>query len=205
MLVIGLTGSSGSGKSTVSQMLQEQGFQIINCDSVARDVVRPGSPCLNAIIETFGETVRGIDGTLNRRVLADIVFHDKKKLEKLNGIMYPQITADIRGLLHQYQTSGCDFVVLDAPTLFESGADSLCDCTVSVISNDALRIKRITERDNIEEAMAISRLRSQYPNEFYIRRSDYVIKNIGSLTELKQQVHELVSELRNYRSRRDYG
>lgn len=64
-----------------------------------------------------------------------------------------------------------------APTLFESGADSLCDCTVSVISNDPLRIKRIMERDNIEEAMAISRLRSQYPNEFYIQRSDYIIKN----------------------------
>mgnify|MGYP001264448156 CR=1 FL=1 len=82
MLVIGLTGSSGSGKSTVSQMLQEQEFDVINCDSVARDVVRPGSPCLNAIFEAFGETVRGMDGTLNRRLLADIVFHDKKKLEK---------------------------------------------------------------------------------------------------------------------------
>lgn len=205
MLVIGLTGSSGSGKSTVSQMLQEQGFDVINCDSIARDVVRIGSPCLNAIIETFGETVRGIDGTLNRRVLADIVFHDKKKLEKLNSIMYPQITTEIKDLLNQYQASGSDFVVLDAPTLFESGADSLCDCTVSVISNDSLRIKRITERDNIEEAMAISRLRSQYPNEFYIQRSDYIIKNIGSLTELKRQIQELISELRNYRNRRDYG
>ena len=141
MLVIGLTGSSGSGKSTVSQMLQEQEFDVINCDSVARDVVRPGSPCLNAIFEAFGETVRGMDGTLNRRLLADIVFHDKKKLEKLNSIMYPQITADIKDLLRQYQANGSEFAVLDAPTLFESGADSLCDCTVSVISNDPLRIK----------------------------------------------------------------
>lgn len=205
MLVIGLTGSSGSGKSTVSQMLQEQGFDVINCDSVARDVVRPGSPCLNAIFEAFGETVRGMDGTLNRRLLADIVFHDKKKLEKLNSIMYPQITADIKDLLRQYQANGSEFAVLDAPTLFESGADSLCDCTVSVISNDPLRIKRIMERDNIEEAMAISRLRSQYPNEFYIQRSDYIIKNIGTLTQLKQQTQELISELRNRCNRRDYG
>ena len=205
MLVIGLTGSSGSGKSTVSQMLQEQEFDVINCDSVARDVVRPGSPCLNAIFEAFGETVRGMDGTLNRRLLADIVFHDKKKLEKLNSIMYPQITADIKDLLRQYQANGSEFAVLDAPTLFESGADSLCDCTVSVISNDPLRIKRIMERDNIEEAMAISRLRSQYPNEFYIQRSDYIIKNIGTLTQLKQQTQELISELRNRCNRRDYG
>ena len=205
MLVIGLTGSSGSGKSTVSQMLQEQEFDVINCDSVARDVVRPGSPCLNASFEAFGETVRGMDGTLNRRLLADIVFHDKKKLEKLNSIMYPQITADIKDLLRQYQANGSEFAVLDAPTLFESGADSLCDCTVSVISNDPLRIKRIMERDNIEEAMAISRLRSQYPNEFYIQRSDYIIKNIGTLTQLKLQTQELISELRNRCNRRDYG
>ena len=205
MLVIGLTGSSGSGKSTVSQMLQEQEFDVINCDSVARDVVRPGSPCLNAIFEAFGETVRGMDGTLNRRLLADIVFHDKKKLEKLNSIMYPQITADIKDLLRQYQANGSEFAVLDAPNLFESGADSLCDCTVSVISNDPLRIKRIMERDNIEEAMAISRLRSQYPNEFYIQRSDYIIKNIGTLTQLKLQTQELISELRNRCNRRDYG
>ena len=205
MLVIGLTGSSGSGKSTDSQMLQEQEFDVINCDSVARDVVRPGSPCLNAIFEAFGETVRGMDGTLNRRLLADIVFHDKKKLEKLNSIMYPQITADIKDLLRQYQANGSEFAVLDAPTLFESGADSLCDCTVSVISNDPLRIKRIMERDNIEEAMAISRLRSQYPNEFYIQRSDYIIKNIGTLTQLKLQTQELISELRNRCNRRDYG
>ena len=205
MLVIGLTGSSGSGKSTVSQMLQEQEFDVINCGSVARDVVRPGSPCLNAIFEAFGETVRGMDGTLNRRLLADIVFHDKKKLEKLNSIMYPQITADIKDLLRQYQANGSEFAVLDAPTLFESGADSLCDCTVSVISNDPLRIKRIMERDNIEEAMAISRLRSQYPNEFYIQRSDYIIKNIGTLTQLKLQTQELISELRNRCNRRDYG
>lgn len=205
MLVIGLTGSSGSGKSTVSQMLQEQEFDVINCDSVARDVVRPGSPCLNAIFEAFGETVRGMDETLNRRLLADIVFHDKKKLEKLNSIMYPQITADIKDLLRQYQANGSEFAVLDAPTLFESGADSLCDCTVSVISNDPLRIKRIMERDNIEEAMAISRLRSQYPNEFYIQRSDYIIKNIGTLTQLKLQTQELISELRNRCNRRDYG
>ena len=205
MLVIGLTGSSGSGKSTVSQMLQEQEFDVINCDSVARDVVRSGSPCLNAIFEAFGETVRGMDGTLNRRLLADIVFHDKKKLEKLNSIMYPQITADIKDLLRQYQANGSEFAVLDAPTLFESGADSLCDCTVSVISNDPLRIKSIMERANIEEAMAISRLRSQYPNEFYIQRSDYIIKNIGTLTQLKLQTQELISELRNRCNRRDYG
>ncbi|MDD6237025.1 MAG: dephospho-CoA kinase [Clostridiales bacterium] len=202
MLVIGLTGSSGSGKSTVSQFLLEQGFAVINCDSVARDVVRVGSPCLAAIIDTFGETVRGIDGTLNRRVLADIVFHDKNKLEKLNSIMYPQIIADLKEQIHQYRANQTEFVILDAPTLFESGADSLCNCTISVISNDTLRIKRIMERDNIDEAMATSRLRSQHPNEFYTQRSDYVIQNTGSLAQLKQQTQDLVLKLR---SRRDYG
>ncbi len=202
MVVIGLTGSSGSGKSTVSQFLLEQGFAVINCDSVARDVVRVGSPCLTAIIDTFGETVRGMDGTLNRRILADIVFHNKNKLEKLNSIMYPQIIADLKEQIRQYQANQTEFVILDAPTLFESGADSLCDCTISVISNDPLRIKRIMERDNIDEAMATSRLRSQHPNEFYTQRSDYVIQNTGSLAQLKQQTQDLVLKLC---SRRDYG
>ncbi len=205
MIVIGLTGSSGSGKSTVSQILREDGFDIINCDRIAREVVLPGSPCLAAIADTFGKELIGADGALNRSMLAEIVFHDKKKLEVLNGIMYPQITADIKALLQQYQEGQSEFAVLDAPTLFESGANALCDTTVSVISNDSLRIKRIMQRDNIEEAMATGRLKSQYPNEFYIRRSDYIIRNIGTLAQLRTETQELIEKLRGRYGRRDYG
>ena len=91
MTVIGLTGSSGSGKSTVASLLSDRQFHIIDCDTVARAVLRPDTTCLSDIFHTFGQNVKNEDGSLNRAALADIVFRDKKKLEQLNGIMYPQL------------------------------------------------------------------------------------------------------------------
>lgn len=196
MTVIGLTGSSGSGKSSVSALLKEQGFTIIDCDGIARAVLRPDTPCLAKIFETFGETVKNTDSTLNRRALAKIVFTDAQSLEKLNAIMYPQITTDIIALLKQYRQEGQQFVVLDAPTLFESGADRLCDCTVSVLSEDTVRIKRIMARDGLSEEMARARLSSQQENNFYRTRSDYIVENHGTPEELNRQTKALAERIK---------
>lgn len=195
MLVIGLTGSSGSGKSTVAAMLEKAGFSVIDCDQLARAVLRPDTSCLSDIFRTFGQTVKNADGTLNRRALGDIVFRDKAKLELLNGIMYPRITADIEQLLAEFRERGVRYAVLDAPTLFESGVDRLCDTTVSVLSEDSLRLERIMARDNITLEQAKSRLASQYPNAFYLERSDHTIENSESVTLLERQVQSLIEIL----------
>jgi len=195
MTVIGLTGSSGSGKSTVASLLSDRQFHIIDCDTVARTVLRPDTTCLSDIFHTFGQNVKNEDGSLNRAALADIVFRDKKKLEQLNGIMYPQITADIKKQLEELSQQGNRFVVLDAPTLFESGADQLCDITVSVLSEDVLRLQRIMKRDNISIEQAKNRLSSQYPNSFYRERSDYTVENSGSIEYLKKQIDQLIDQI----------
>ena len=195
MTVIGLTGSSGSGKSTVASLLSDKQFHIIDCDTVARAVLRPDTTCLSDIFHTFGQNVKNEDGSLNRAALADIVFRDKKKLEQLNGIMYPQITADIKKQLEELSQQGNRFVVLDAPTLFESGADQLCDITVSVLSEDVLRLQRIMKRDNISIEQAKNRLSSQYPNSFYRERSDYTVENSGSMEYLKRQIDQLIDQI----------
>ncbi len=202
MTVVGLTGSSGSGKSTVSSLLRAEGFDIIDCDRIARDVLRPGTACLAAIFCIFGSAVQNEDGSLNRRALADIVFHDRQKLKQLNAVMYPQIKTDINEILKQLAQSGTALVVLDAPTLFESGADQMCDVTVSVLSNDALRLKRIVSRDKIDLELAQSRLASQHSNSFYRDKSDYTIENSGSLEQLKQQVKTLAETLKNHHEQR---
>lgn len=176
MTVVGLTGSSGSGKSTVSSLLRAEGFDIIDCDRIARDVLRPDTACLAAIFCIFGSAVQNEDGSLNRRALADIVFHDRQKLKQLNAVMYPQIKTDINEILKQLAQSGTALVVLDAPTLFESGADQMCDVTVSVLSNDALRLKRIVSRDKIDLELAQSRLASQHSNSFYRDKSIIQLK-----------------------------
>lgn len=198
MTVIGLTGSSGSGKSTVSALLESQGFYIIDCDRIAREVLRPDTACLSEIYHVFGDALRNRDGSLNRAALAELVFHDKEKLGQLNAIMYPPIKEDIRKLLRQLEQNGTDFVILDAPTLFESGADQMCDVTVSVLSDDPIRIARIMQRDGIDPELAKSRLASQQSNQFYRERSDYTIDNSGSLEELERHVIRLARMLKNH-------
>lgn len=196
MKVIGLTGSSGSGKSTVSGLLKARGFVIVDCDQTAREVLRPETNCLAQIFDTFGTAVKAADGSLDRKALAGIVFSDPAMLQKLNHIMYPQILTDIRAFLEQYRQQKAAWAVLDAPTLFESGADSLCDITISVLADDAARVSRIMARDHISQSMAQSRLRAQQTNAFYRERSDFVIENTTGLSELTQQVERLITELK---------
>lgn len=195
MRIIGLTGGSGSGKSVVASLLAKRQFQIIDCDQLARAVLRPETTCLSDIFRIFGQTVKNEDGSLNRAALAAIVFGDQAKLEQLNGIMYPAIIKEIEEELAELSAKGVSYAVLDAPTLFESGADRLCDQTVSVLSEEALQIRRIMERDRLTLPQAKSRLAAQQTNAFYQERSDYTIQNSGSLKALEAQVEKLIEAL----------
>lgn len=193
--VIGLTGQTGAGKSTVSQIFAQHGFAVINADEVARSVAEPEHPCLAEVFAAFGDGVQNPDGTLNRKALAKIVFHDSSRLEQLNHIMHPHITAMIRELIADAAQTGHRFVLLDAPTLFESGADALCDCIVSVTAPAQQRLPRIMRRDGIDENAARERMNAQLSEAFFIAHSDDIIQNDGDLCALEAAAESVVCQI----------
>ena len=161
IMVVGLTGQTGAGKSTVSKIFASNGFAVIDADHVARQVVEKGTKCLDEIIDFFGEGVVCEDGTLNRKALAAIVFSDKAKLETLNTITYPYITGEILRQIRVHSMKGEKLILLDAPTLFESRADDFCEIIISVLADADIREKRIISRDGLTQEQARKRMNSQ--------------------------------------------
>ncbi len=177
LIVVGLTGPTGAGKTTVSKLLAQNGYRVIDADLVSREVVMPGTPCLAEIRCVYGEAVINEDGTLNRRALGGIVFADKQKLRQLEEILYPSIIGRINEMLKQCEQEGEQVVILDAPTLFESGANSLCDYILVVMAPQSARLMRIMARDNLTLEQAMQRILAQQSEDFYIKRADYVVDN----------------------------
>ena len=194
-MVIGLTGQTGAGKSTVCGILRDQGAAIVDADQVARDVVGCGSGCLAEIALEFGIGVLQADGTLNRRKLGDMVFTDKQKLRRLNQITFPYITREIQETIDRHKKAEARWIILDAPTLFESGSNKMCDKVISVIASPELRRNRIMLRDNITEEQADSRIQSQHEDAFYTEKSDYVLENSGDMAALRVQLLEMLDKL----------
>lgn len=194
-MVIGLTGQTGAGKSTVSAYLRENGIAVIDADKTARDVVETGSACIADIALEFGCEYINMDGTLNRKKMAKTVFTEKEKLKKLNTLMFPYIIERIQDEIKQLRQKGEPIIVLDAPTLFESGADKDCDYVVSVTADPALRMQRIVRRDNLTQEEAMQRISAQHDEEYYKSRSWKVLENNGSVDELKNQTSALLSRL----------
>lgn len=194
-LVIGLTGQTGAGKSTVSRMLREAGYPVIDADVVARQVVQKGTACLTELALAFGVDILDAEGNLNRKRLGRIVFADPAQRMKLNRITFPHIQREIALQIEAWKQNGAPFVFLDAPTLFESGSDKFCDTIVSVMAQDDLRLQRILRRDDLTEQEARDRMASQNPDDFYITRSDHVLYNNDEPVYLKIQVQELLDKL----------
>ena len=202
VLIVGLTGQTGAGKSTVSKIFAENGFSVINADNIARLVVEKGTKCLNEIIELFGSHILNNDGSLNRKSLADIVFSDKKKLEMLNTITYPYITGEILNQINNFSENGKRLILLDAPTLFESRADDFCEIIISVISDADIREQRIIKRDGLTHEQAVKRMNSQLNEEFFMTHSDYIINNNQSLETVNKISKEVSDKIKNYYSNR---
>lgn len=196
--VIGLTGQSGAGKTTVCKVFDEKGFAIINADKIAHAVMEKGSPCLAEAAECFGSGILRVDGTLDRQKLADIVFGDSEKLTQLNAISYPYITSEILKMINKYRDENKKYVLLDAPTLFESRADDFCDLIISVTAPEKLRAERIAARDGLNAEQIRDRFSSQHTEEFFINHSDFIIKNNRSVGELIEKAEEVAEKVKEY-------
>lgn len=170
-IVIGLTGPTGAGKSSVGKICAEYGFKHIDCDLLSRKAVEKGSDGLCAVVHSFGKDILNADGTLNRKALANIAFSSVEKTELLNNTLFPFIEK----LVLKETESGK--ILLDAPTLFESGIDKLCRKTIAVLSNENIRFERIIKRDNLTEEQAKLRMRAGKPDSYYIEKADFVLYN----------------------------
>ena len=195
--VVGLTGQTGAGKSTVSEVFLKNGFAVINADIVSRTVVEKGTKCLDEIADFFGDSVLNDDRSLNRKALGNIVFSDKVKLETLNTIIYPYITGEILRQIKKYADSGTSFILLDAPTLFESRSNDFCDIIISVVAEPDTRKQRIISRDGLTEEQALNRMKSQLDEEFFRSHSDYIIDNNGSVEDVREISKELADKIMN--------
>ena len=194
-MVVGLTGQTGAGKSTVSDYLRENGMVVIDADKVAREVVETGSACIADIALEFGCEYINADGTLNRKKMAKTVFTDKAKLKKLNALMFPYIIRRLCEEIERSRQEGEGIIVLDAPTLFESGADRECDYVVSVIADEQSRKERIIRRDGLTQQEAQERIDAQHDEEYYKSRSDEILENNEGVDSLKNRTSALISRL----------
>lgn len=198
VMIVGLTGQTGAGKTHVSSIFAQKGFSIINADKVARIVVEKGKPCLDELCEFFSESILLEDGSLDRALLGKIVFSDKSRLELLNSIIYPYITAEILNTIRLLADKGRKLILLDAPTLFESRTDDFCELIISVMSREELRLKRIMKRDGISEDSAKQRMNSQLSEEFFRKNSDFVIKNNDDMDNLYAVANEVADKIIDY-------
>lgn len=191
--VIGLTGMSGAGKSTACKLFKSEGFDVIDCDLICRDIVEKGKPCLNEIAKAFGPAVLNKDGSLNRAETGRIIFSDDGKRRLLNGIMYPYVSYIV---INTVISMDKGFVVLDAPTLFESGIDSICDSIVSIVAEKEVLLSRIENRDSIGREQAEKRLSSQHGADFFSERSDHLIENNGSSEEFFSKIMKTIKMIK---------
>ena len=195
MLVIGLCGGSGSGKSTVAGMLSSRNILHVDTDLVYRKLISSPSECTYELASEFGDLIINGDGSVNRRILAEIVFSDKNKHTKLNHIAHKHVLNLVRDVIKC--SSGYLAVCVDAPMLFESGFDRECDLLVAVLAPIEKRIERITARDNISIDDAIKRINAQISDRDLISKVDFVINNSGDMSALEEQIDALINYINN--------
>ncbi len=194
--IIGLTGPTGSGKSTVATVWQDAGVPVIDADIVARQVVEPPSACLKALVEAFSKDILNIDGSLNRRALAARAFATAEATDTLNRITHPAILDAIQNKLNTLTNEGHPLIILDAPTLFEAGADTLCHSIVAVLADTDSRRTRIMQRDGLDITAANTRLAAQQADNYYTRAGVTVLRNDSSLASLQAQATAYIETMK---------
>lgn len=191
-VVIGLTGPTGSGKTTLCDIAKKYDFEIINADLVVREVYKKDL-AIKTLCDAFGEEILS-GGQIDRKKLAALAFQSKESTDLLNNTALPIICDEIKDIISRSER---DYILLDAPTLFESGLDKNCDFIISVISNEEIRKSRIMARDNMSEDDANMRLAASKSDEFFISRSTHIIFNNGSKKEFENEANSVILNIIN--------
>ncbi|MBQ7907632.1 MAG: dephospho-CoA kinase [Clostridia bacterium] len=195
MLVIGLCGSSGAGKGYVCRAFEKYGVAYIDTDLVYHQLIDKSTPCSIELAFEFGKEILRESGGIDRAALAQRVFSSRDALLTLNKIAHKHIRKKTEALIEDYRSKGKVATIVDAPVLFESGFDDMCDYTICVVAPTELKLKRIMERDNITEEMARKRLDNQLTDKELTYRCDFTIKNSEG-ENLEDQILGVLSKLK---------
>ena len=191
MIVFGITGPSGSGKSALTRVFADHGALVLDADAIYHRLLAESIELRTALTDAYSTDIL-TDGKIDRKKLGKIVFSSPALLEKLNGVTHPFVIDEIKRLLAE---STAPSAVIDAPLLFESGLDALCHTTISVLAPREVRIHRIVARDGITPEAAIARIDAQKPDEYYLARSQTFLYNRGTLSEFEAEARALYARL----------
>ncbi len=191
MLVIGLTGGIGTGKSEATHQLEALGASIISADQVGHEAYTPNTEAWEQVVAAFGDDILQDDQEIDRRKLGAVVFSDPSQLEKLNQIMHPRMAWMVSDKIEVFRGQGVNVVVVEAALLFEAGWDSLVEEVWVTDSPEESIIGRLKERNGLSEEEAKKRINSQMDRAERIERSDFVINNSGDMAELGNAIKEL--------------
>lgn len=192
--VLGLTGGTGSGKSSLRPLFEKNGFIYIDTDILARKVMDPELPYLSRIYSVFGEDRVCKDGLLDRRALANLAFSSQVSTAVLNLMTHPAIIEMSLEIINRHKETG--WFVIDAPLLFEAGMERICDAVLAVTAPKEKRIERIVLRDGITEEEASLRIARQRSDESYRECSDYIIENDSDSDTFLKKAEELISAMK---------
>ena len=188
-MIYGLVGRSGSGKSTAAGVFAESGFFVVDCDKVAAEVLLTDETVKNALAEAFGSDAL-VDGKVDKKLVAERAFADRESLDLLNSITHPPILAKLAEICSEHEKT-----VLDAPTLFESGADKLCDAIIAVVAPEEACETRLLARDGASLKAIRRRLALQKSEEFLRENADIVLENNGDEEEFRRLVKNVAKTL----------
>lgn len=187
-IVLGVTGTFGSGKSTVAGIFGKMGASVIDADDLARKCIYPGSRLYKKIVSVFGAGILAKNRQIDRAKLAESVFNNRDLLHKLNSVIHPEV---IRNIKKEIKASKSKIVILDAPLLIEAGLRNMVDKLIVVKISRDLQIKRIQKKLSIGKAQILKRIKCQMPQKEKVRLADFVIDNNGTLRETKRQVSQI--------------
>ena len=195
MTVIGITGPTGAGKTTVLNVLESMGGAVADCDAVYHGLLRASAPMRDELRARFGGSIFDGHGDLRRRELGAMVFGDAQALGDLNAITHRHIIAELKRLIVQAEAQGRPAIALDAVALLESGAGALCGVTVAVTAPEDIRVGRIMAREGISEEYARARVRAQKPDSWFEERCTYTLRNGGDLAGFEARARALLRHI----------
>ena len=193
-VIIGLTGSIATGKSTIAKMFKELDIEVIDADLIAREVVEAGEPAYMDIVKAFGESILEDNKEINRKALGNIVFNDEAKRKTLNNIIHPAIRKEMLAQRDALIKSGSEVIVMDIPLIFESGLEDYVEKILVAYTTETTQLKRLIARDKSTEEEAMSRIKSQISIEEKKEKADAIIDNNGTREESYNQLLDVLKK-----------